>query len=97
LECCASESGVGVTGTPDKAVDVLIDARARLSKGESYFVALDLLAEVESLRSRLTAHHDLATLSDEVIREYDFRECPVCRRALVSGESVRSRRGEATR
>jgi hypothetical protein len=32
-------------------------------------------------RRALVAHHNLATLSDEVIGEYDFRECPVCKRA----------------
>ena len=37
--------------------------------------------EIERYRRALSAHHDLSTLSDEVIREYDFRECPVCRRA----------------
>jgi hypothetical protein len=35
----------------------------------------------QGYRRALVAHHDLATLSDDVIREYDFRECPVCRRA----------------
>jgi hypothetical protein len=37
--------------------------------------------EIDGYRRALVAHHDLATLSDEVIQEYDFRECPVCRRA----------------
>jgi len=37
--------------------------------------------EVEGYQRALVAHHDLATLSNEVIKEYDFRECPVCRRA----------------
>jgi hypothetical protein len=41
----------------------------------------DLLAEVRAYRRALTAHHALSTLSDEVIAEYDYRECPVCRRA----------------
>ena len=40
-----------------------------------------LTREVEGYRRALLAHHDLSTLSDEVVREYDFRECPVCRRA----------------
>jgi len=41
----------------------------------------ELEREVAGYRRALVAHHDLSTLSDEVIREYDFRECPVCRRA----------------
>jgi hypothetical protein len=40
-----------------------------------------LCDQVEGYRRALVAHHDLATLSDEVIHEYDGRECPVCRRA----------------
>jgi hypothetical protein len=43
-----------------------------------------VLDEIGRFRRALVAHHDLATLSDEVIREYDWRECPVCRR--VRGE-----------
>ena len=43
-----------------------------------------LMRELEGYRRALVAHHDLATLSDEVIAEYDFRECPVCRRARES-------------
>lgn len=38
--------------------------------------------EIVHLRAALSAHHDIATLSDEVLREYDYyRECPICRRA----------------
>jgi hypothetical protein len=37
--------------------------------------------EIRNLRRALVAHHNLATLSDDVIREYDWRECPVCKRA----------------
>ena len=40
-----------------------------------------LLAELDGYRRALVAHHELSTLSDEVIREYDFRECPVCQKA----------------
>lgn len=49
---------------------------------------LDALGALERMqrdlygyRRALVAHHNLATLSDEVIGEYDFRECPVCKRA----------------
>jgi cell division protein ZapA (FtsZ GTPase activity inhibitor) len=40
-----------------------------------------LMAEIVGYRRALLAHHELSTLSDEVIQEYDFRDCPVCRRA----------------
>jgi hypothetical protein len=40
-----------------------------------------LESEVAHLRAALVAHHDMATLSEDVLREYDYRECPVCRRA----------------
>jgi len=54
----------------------------RWPDGFSPFDAIrDLLTDIHGHRRALVAHHDLATLSDEVIREYDWRECPVCRRA----------------
>ena len=40
--------------------------------------------EIKHYRRALVAHHALHTLSDEVIAEYDFRECPVCKRARES-------------
>ena len=42
---------------------------------------VELEADLVGYRRALVAHHDLATLSDDVIREYDWRECPVCARA----------------
>ena len=42
--------------------------------------------EVEGYRRALVAHHEFSTLSDEVLREYDFRECPVCARARCERE-----------
>lgn len=42
---------------------------------------IEAAREIDGYRRALVAHHNLATLSDEVIAEYDFRECPVCRRA----------------
>lgn len=41
----------------------------------------DLEADIQGYRRALVAHHDIATLSDDVLREYDYRECPVCARA----------------
>jgi len=40
-----------------------------------------LCDQVDGYRRALVAHHDIATLSDDVMREYDWRECPICRRA----------------
>lgn len=51
---------------------VTVEMRARLDAATE---------EIERYRRSLVAHHDLATLSDGVIREYDFRSCPVCARA----------------
>jgi hypothetical protein len=48
-----------------------------------------LLADVHGYERALVAHHDLATLSDEVIREYDWRECPVCKRAREWADASR--------
>jgi hypothetical protein len=41
----------------------------------------DLLADIHGYRRALVAHHDIGTLSDDVLHEYDFRECPVCKKA----------------
>jgi len=42
---------------------------------------IEAARELDGYRRALVAHHNLANLSDEVIKEYDFLECPVCRRA----------------
>lgn len=49
--------------------------------------------EIEAQRRALVAHHDIATLSDAVLAEYDFRECPVCRRAREQSNPRARRKG----
>ena len=44
-------------------------------------------SEVVRLRVSLTAHHNMATLSDAVLDKYDYRQCPVCRAALAAAGS----------
>ncbi len=59
----------------DKQPSALAVLRSLLAECER------LQGEIAHYRRSLTAHHDIGTLSDEVLREYDFRACPVCARA----------------
>jgi len=53
----------------------------RYSASEQIVVYRQIASQLEGYQRALVAHHDLSTLSDKVIHEYDFRECPVCKRA----------------
>ena len=61
-------------------------SRARAPRGYDEDLFLALAQALEGYLRALSAHHELSTLSDEVIREYDFRECPVCARARKRDE-----------
>jgi hypothetical protein len=65
---------------------------ARLSSHSFWKLAADMWekraraaeAAAEKLRACLVEHHNMATLSDAVLREYDYRQCPVCARAVLA-------------
>jgi hypothetical protein len=49
----------------------------RREVGENRLALILLRRERERAERKIHAHHELSTLSDEVIREFDGR-CPVC-------------------
>ena len=67
----------------DRTQDLIAQARAEATQPDVYLDSLlrELAEALERYQRRVIAHHELGTLSHEVLAEWDGGPCPICARA----------------
>jgi hypothetical protein len=50
-------------------------------RGDLGLAIREAAQDLDGYRRALVGHHNIANLSDAVLANYDYRECPVCKEA----------------